>query len=111
MSKKENISDAINRASNPKKIGRSIVFTVCEGTEVVAGKPLGYVDTLLGYFTAERATAYLRRETGNQSITITTARVYKQYCQMDLQDFWLESKATSDPELWRISRLNESKGE
>lgn len=107
MAKKQNIADAIQRAPCPKKIGRSIEFTVCDGTYTIDGKQLGYVDTLLGAFTAKRATTHLRKVLDDPSVTINHTKVYRQYCQMDLIDFWLESVATSDPDLVAENFLND----
>lgn len=97
MATKYRIVDAIERARTDKQIGRSMVFSVCDGHCYVDGEPFDYTDTLLGNYSAERATRYLRKEMDDPSITIVHVTVYKQYCAMDLMDFWLEARATSDP--------------
>lgn len=97
MGVKANLANAIERSQSEKKIGRSMRYTLCEGHYYVNGEPFDYEDVLLGDWTAERATRALRRDMCDESITIIHCTVYKQYCQMDLLDFWLNAKATSDP--------------
>lgn len=97
MAIKMNLADAIEKTHITQRIGRSIVYTVCDGHQYVNGEPFDFTDTLLGKWTARRATRALRREHGDESITIVHTTVYKQYCDMDLLDFWLNARATSDP--------------
>lgn len=97
MASKVNLSDAIEKTHISQRIGRSILFTVCEGHFYVGDKREDFTDTLMGRWTAKRATKLLRREHGDESITIVHTVVYKQYCDMDLIDFWLNARATSDP--------------
>jgi len=107
MAVKFNLADAIEKTHITQRIGRSIQFTVCEGHNYVNGEPFDFSDTLLGTWTAKRATRLLRREHGDDSITIVHTTVYKQYCDMDLLDFWLNSRATSDPVQVREHFINE----
>lgn len=97
MAIKINLADAIEKTHITQRIGRSIVYTVCDGHQYVNGEPFDFTDTLLGKWTARRATRALRRAHGDESITIVHTTVYKQYCDMDLLDFWLNARATSDP--------------
>lgn len=97
MAIKINLADAIERSNHSQRIGRSIVFTVCDGHQYVNGEPFDFTDTLLGKWTARRATRALRKTHGDESITIAHTTVYKQYCDMDIIDFWLNARATSDP--------------
>lgn len=97
MAVKFNLADAIEKAHITQRIGRSIVYTVCNGQQYVNGEPQDFTDTLLGKWTAKRATKLLRRVHGDESITIFNTEIYKQYCDMDLLDFWLNARATSDP--------------
>lgn len=97
MAVKFNLADAIEKSTISQRIGRSIVFTVCDGHQYVNGEPYDFTDTLLGKWTARRATRMLRKTHGDESITIVHTTVYKQYCDMDLLDFWLNARATSDP--------------
>lgn len=97
MAIKFNLSDAIEKTHITQRIGRSVCFTVCDGHQYVNGELQDFTDTLLGKWTAKRATRLLRKEHGDDSITIVHTIVYKQYCDMDLLDFWLNARATSDP--------------
>ncbi len=98
MAKKYNIHDAIESRTISAKVGRSLIFTVCEGHFVVpGGEYADFSDTLLGKWTAKRATDRLRKVHGDSTIQILHTEIYKQYVQMDLLDFWLEAEATSDP--------------
>ena len=106
MAVKWNLADAIEKSRKSDRIGRSVQFTVCEGHQYVNGEPFDFTDTLLGTWTARRATRLLRREHGDDSITIVHATVYKQYVDMDLMDFWLNARATSDPVVVREHYIN-----
>lgn len=97
MASKFNLADAIEKSTISQRIGRSIVYTVCEGHSYASGEPDYFTDTLLGKWTAKRATRFLRHEHGDDSITIVHTTVYKQYCDMGLLDFWLNARAASDP--------------
>lgn len=97
MATKFNLADAIEKTKITQRIGRSIVYTVCDGHQYIDGEPFDFTDTLLGKWTAKRATRLLRRMHGDESITIAHTMIYKQYCDMDLLDFWLNARATSDP--------------
>lgn len=97
MATKFNLADAIEKTNITQRIGRSIVYTVCEGHCYSADGNVPFSDTLLGKWTARRATRLLRREHGDESITITKTTIYKQYCDMDLLEFWINARATSDP--------------
>lgn len=97
MAIKFNLADAIEKTHITQRIGRSVCFTVCDGHSYVNGEPVDFTDTLLGKWTAKRATRLLRREHCDDSITIVHTTVYKQYCDMDLLDFWLNARATSEP--------------
>ena len=98
MAKKFNIHDAIEASTISAKVGRSMVFTICEGHVVIAGGEYDdFTDTLLGKWTAKRATEKLRKLHGDYTIQIVHTTIYKQYVQMELLDFWLEAEATSDP--------------
>ena len=106
MAVKWNLADAIEKSRKSDRIGRSVRFTVCEGHQYVNGEPFDFTDTLLGTWTARRATRLLRREHGDDSITIVHTTVYKQYVDMDLMDFWLNARATSDPVVVREHYIN-----
>lgn len=97
MAIKFNLADAIENTSITQRIGRSLVYTVCDGHQYVNGEPFDFTDTLLGKWTAKRATRSLRKKHDDETITIAHTTVYKQYVQMELLDFWLEAKATSAP--------------
>ena len=98
MAKKFQIYDAIESSTISAKVGRSLVFTICDGHFIVqGGEYADFTDTLLGKWTAKRATEKLRRVHGDETIQIVHTEIYKQYVQMDLLDFWLEAEATSDP--------------
>ena len=94
---KINLADAIENTTITQRIGRSIVYTICDGHQYVNGEPYDFTDTLLGKWTAKRATRSLRKKHDDETITIAHTTVYKQYCDMDLLDFWLNARATSDP--------------
>lgn len=98
MASKVNLTDAIEMSQISRRIGRSIVYTICDGHTFATGEPNDFTDTLLGKWTAKRATRFLRHEHGDESITIVHTTVYKQYCDMSLLDFWLNARATSEPE-------------
>ncbi len=98
MAKKFNIHDAIESSTISAKVGRSLVFTICDGHIVVpGGEYADFNDTLLGKWTAKRATEKLRKLHGDDTIQIVHTTIYKQYVQMELLDFWLEAEATSEP--------------
>lgn len=97
MAVKINLADAIEKTHISQRIGRSMVYTICDGHYYVEGEPHDFTETLLGRWTANRATRLLRREHGDDSITIAHTMIFKQYCDMDLLDFWLNARATSDP--------------
>ena len=97
MATKVNLADAIEKTHVTQRIGRSMRYTVCEGHYYVGGILYDFSDTLIGRWTPKRATQFLRREHGDDSITIAHTSIYKQYCDMDLLDFWLNARATSDP--------------
>lgn len=98
MSKKYNIHDAIESSTIRGKVGRSMVYTVCDGHQILSGGEYAdFSDTLLGKWTAKRATTMLRKVHGDDTIQIVHTTIYKQYVQMDLLDYWLEAEATSDP--------------
>lgn len=97
MAIKFNLADAIEKTHISQRIGRSILYTVCDGHRYIEGEPFDFTDTLVGRWTAKRATQHLRREHGDDSIVIAHTTIFKQYCDMDLLDFWLNARATSDP--------------
>lgn len=97
MAIKFNLAEAIEKTHISQRIGRSVCFTVCDGHQYINGDLIDFTDTLLGKWTAKRATRLLRREHGDDSITIVHTTIYKQYCDMGLLDFWLNARATSDP--------------
>ena len=97
MASKFNLADAIEKTHITQRFGRSMVYTVCDGHQYVNGEYCDFTDTLLGKWTAKRATRLLRQEHGDESITIVHTTIYKQYCDMALLDFWLNARATSDP--------------
>lgn len=97
MAIKFNLADAIENTNISQRIGRSICYTVCDGHQYVNGEPFDFTDTLLGKWTAKRATKMLRKKHDDETITIAHTIVYKQYCDMDLLDFWLNARATSGP--------------
>ena len=107
MPVKFNLADAIEKTHIQQRIGRSIVYTVCNGHIYINGEPEDFTDTLLGKWTAKRATRLLRRVHGDESITIYNTEIFKQYCDMDLLDFWLNARATSDPVKVTETSLNE----
>ncbi len=107
MAYKAYLSDAIEKTHKSKRIGRSMVYTVCDGHIYENGEPYDFTDTLLGMWTAKRATRFLRRVHKDDSITIAHTMVYKQYCDMSLLDFWLNARATSDPEQIREFFIND----
>lgn len=97
MAIKINLTDAIEKSRHSKRIGRSIVFTVCNGSFYANGEHDDFSDTLIGKWSAKRATSYFRKLYGDTSITIFNTEVFKQYCEMELLDFWLNARATGDP--------------
>lgn len=99
MAHKHDIRDALESSNIRGKVGRSMVYSVCDGHFYVNGEPEDFTDTLLGTWSAKRATKLLRRIHGDETIQIVHTMIYKQYVQMDLLDFWLASEATSDPVL------------
>lgn len=107
MAIKFNLVNAIEKTRITQRIGRSIVFTVCNGHIYVNGEPGDFTDTLIGKWTAKRATSYLRRVHDDPSITVFNTEVYKQYCDMDLLDFWLNARATSEPVKVAETTINE----
>lgn len=98
MAQKINLSDAIEKATTTKRIGRSFLYTVCDGHTYASGEPMDFTDTLLGKWSASRATRHLRHVHGDATITIVHTTVYKQYCDMSALDFWLNARATSEPQ-------------
>lgn len=107
MAVKFNLAEAIEKTHIAQRIGRSVCFTICEGHQYVGDTMVDFTDTLLGKWTAKRATRLLRREHGDDSITIVHTTVYKQYCDMDLLDFWLNARATSDPVIVSEFRISD----
>ena len=99
MATKVNLAEAIEKTSISQRIGRSMTYTVCDGHQYLHGEPFDFSDTLLGKWTATRATRFLRKMHDDESITIVHTSTYKQYCDMDVLDFWLNARATSDPVL------------
>lgn len=97
MANKVNLSDAIEHAHASQRIGRSMVYTVCDGHCYSNGEQVTVHDVLLGRWSAERATRMMRKVRSDETVTVVHAVVYKQYCDMDLLDFWLNARATSDP--------------
>ena len=95
MATKYDITQAVGGIK--KRVGRSIVFTVCEGSTCVGGDWQDYTDTLLGEWTPERATRMLRKRERDQTLQIVRTVTYKQYVDMSLLDFWLNARATGDP--------------
>lgn len=91
------IARASKRRNKGREVGRSIVYTICEGRYFEDGRELGYQDVLLGDWDCGRATRWLRREV-DDTLQIIKTETYKQYVTMDLLDFWLEARATSDPQ-------------
>lgn len=106
MASKVNLTNAIEMSRIAKRIGRSVMYTVCDGHTFANGEPNDFTDTLIGKWTAKRATRFLRHEHGDDTITIVHTMVYKQYCDMSLLDFWLNARATSEPELTNEFYIN-----
>lgn len=107
MATKFNLAEAMEKTKITQRIGRSIVYTVCNGHSYAGDEAIPFTDTLLGKWTARRATRLLRREHGDDSITIVKTLVYKQYCDMDLLEFWLNARATSAPVLVSETHIND----
>jgi hypothetical protein len=95
MASKYDLTQAVGGIK--KRVGRSMVFTVCDGSYHNGSDWCDYTDTLLGIWSPERATRYLRKLAHDQTIQIVHTTTFKQYVDMSLTDFWLNANATSDP--------------
>ena len=98
------IARASKRRNKGREVGRSIVYTICDGRYFEEGRELGYQDVLLGDWDCGRATRWLRREV-NDTLQIIKTETFKQYVSMELLDFWLYARATSDPQKVRETHV------
>lgn len=90
------IKDAQNMLLGDAKVGRNVVITCCDGQYV---NPLtkefkeAHFE-ILGSYTAERATRYLRRLTGDKSVTINCVNRIERYYSMPLNRFINQASTT-----------------
>lgn len=84
------VKDAQKQLLGDAKIGRNVVITYANGVRV--NRPIDdqFVDCkfrILGKYSPDRATRYLRRLTGDRTITINTCDYTCDYYQMPLAQF------------------------
>ena len=78
-----------------KRIGRTIVLSRCSGQMIKDGEFFDVYEELPGHFTPERATRKLRRELGDETITINHVETETHYYSMPLEDFMNHSDNTA----------------
>lgn len=71
------------------RIYRTITYTACNGQHLntATGEFEDYCDVIIGDYTPARATRYLRRVAGDDSITINNVEQETKKYQMDVQTF------------------------
>lgn len=78
-----------------KRIGRTIALSRCSGKMLKDGEFFDVYEELPGRFTPERATRKLRRELGDETITINHIEIEKHYYSMTLEDFITHAEITA----------------
>lgn len=78
-----------------RRIGRTIAFSRCSGQMLKDGEFFDVYEELPGRYTPERATRKLRRELGNETITINHVETETHYYSMPLEDFMIHAEITA----------------
>ena len=78
-----------------RRIGRTIALSRCSGQMLADGEFFDVYEELPGYFTPERATRKLRRELGDETITINNVEIETHYYSMPLEDFMIHAEITA----------------
>lgn len=78
-----------------QRIGRTIALSRCSGQMVHDGEFFDVCEELPGRYTPERATRKLRRELGDESITINHVEIESHYYSMKLEDFMTNAEITA----------------
>ncbi len=78
-----------------KRIGRTIALSRCSGQMLKDGEFFDVYEELPGRFTPERATRKLRRELGDDTVTINHVEIETHYYSMTLEDFMIHADITA----------------
>lgn len=78
-----------------KRIGRTIALSRCSGQMLKDGEFFDVHEELPGRFTPERATRKLRRELGDDTVTINHVEIEAHYYSMPLEDFMIHADITA----------------
>ena len=78
-----------------KRIGRTIALSRCSGQMLKDGEFFDVYEELPGRFTPERATRKLRRELGDDTVTINHVEIETHYYSMTLEDFMIHADITT----------------
>lgn len=78
-----------------RRIGRTIALSRCSGQMLKDGEFFDVCEELPGRYTPERATRKLRRELGDETITINHVETETHYYSMPLEDFMIHAEITA----------------
>lgn len=78
-----------------RRIGRTIALSRCSGQMLKDGEFFDVYEELPGRYTPERATRKLRRELGDETITINHVETETHYYSMPLEDFMIHAEITA----------------
>ena len=78
-----------------RRIGRTIALSRCSWQMLKDGEFFDVYEELPGRYTPERATRKLRRELGDETITINHVETETHYYSMPLEDFMIHAEITA----------------
>lgn len=78
-----------------KRVGRTIALSKCSGQMLKDGEFFDVYEELIGRYTPERATRKLRRELGDETITINHVETETHYYSMPIEDFMIHADITA----------------